>query len=334
MKVSVLGCGRWGSFIAWYLNKIGHEVCIWGRAESRASAALLRTGKNEYLELPDSVVRTTDLRLAAGTAEGIVISISAQQLRPFAASVGQALQAAQAAQGSKPVILCMKGMEQDSGKRLSQVFAEGFGRPVDTAVWLGPGHVQDFLASIPNCMVIDSESEPTKEFFIRRFSSELIRFYYGTDLIGNEIGAAAKNVYGIAAGMLDGLRLSSLKGALMARGAREVSRLIGAMGGNPLSAYGLCHLGDYEATIFSSHSHNRKFGECYITGEAYGALAEGVTTCRAMMRLSAQSGVELPICAAVYAVLFERAEARRTLSELFTRTLKTEFHDSERADRN
>ena len=74
------------------------------------------------------------------------------------------------------------------------------------------------------------------------FSSELIRFYYGSDLIGNEIGAAAKNVVGIAAGLLDGLRLGSLKGALMSRGTREVARLICALGGKELSAYGLCHL--------------------------------------------------------------------------------------------
>ena len=81
-------------------------------------------------------------------------------------------------------------------------------------------------------------------------SSELIRFYYGTDLIGSEVGAAAKNVVGIAAGMLDGLDQSSLKGALMSRGTREIARLIESMGGNGLSAYGLCHLGDYQPPCF------------------------------------------------------------------------------------
>ena len=95
-------------------------------------------------------------------------------------------------------------------------------------------------------------------------SSELIRFYYGTDLIGSEVGAAAKNVVGIAAGMLDGLDQSSLKGALMSRGTREIARLIESMGGNGLSAYGLCHLGDYQATLFSQHSHNRRFGEAFL----------------------------------------------------------------------
>ena len=96
-------------------------------------------------------------------------------------------------------------------------------------------------------MVIDSKDEDLKRRLVAEFSSDLIRYYYGQDLLGNEIGAASKNVIGIAAGMLDGLGLSTLKGALMSRGTREIARLIKAMGGNELSAYGLCHLGDYEA---------------------------------------------------------------------------------------
>ena len=99
-------------------------------------------------------------------------------------------------------------------------------------------------------MVIDSDSEDAKKTLVESFGSDLISFNYGQDLIGNEIGAAAKNVVGIAAGMLDGLGLSTLKGALMARGTREIARLIDALGGNELSAYGLCHLGVYEATLF------------------------------------------------------------------------------------
>src|SRR5699024_596016 len=128
------------------------------------------------------------------------------------------------------------------------------------------------------------------------FSSDLIRFYYGQDLIGNEIGAAAKNVIGIAAGMLDGLHLSTLKGALMSRGTREVARLIQALGGNELSAYGLCHLGDYEATVFSKYSHNRQFGESFVKGEEYTKLAEGYYTVRAMLQMGKNYGVDLPIC--------------------------------------
>ena len=153
----------------------------------------------------------------------------------------------------------------------------------------------------------------------------LIRFYYGTDLIGNEIGAAAKNVIGIAAGMLEGANLSSLKGALMARGTREISALISAMGGNGNSAYGLCHLGDYEATLFSSHSQNLAYGKCKVTNTPYPKLAEGYYTVVALKNLSEKYGVELPICSAVYSILHEDKSPMDILDSLFSRSLKNEF---------
>ena len=119
----------------------------------------------------------------------------------------------------------MKGLEIGTGERLSEIARENLDPSNKVAVWIGPGHVQEFYRGIPNCMVIDSEDEETKRYLVDSFSSDLIRFYYGQDLVGNEVGAAAKNVIGIAAGMLDGLGLSSLKGALMSRGTREVARL-------------------------------------------------------------------------------------------------------------
>lgn len=94
----------------------------------------------------------------------------------------------------KTFVLCMKGIEIGTGKRLSEVASEYIGENNHVAVWIGPGHVQEFYRGIPNCMVIDSEDEMVKRALVEAFSSELIRFYYGQDLIGNEIGAAAKNV--------------------------------------------------------------------------------------------------------------------------------------------
>ena len=131
---------------------------------------------------------------------------------------------------------------------------------------------------------------------------------------------------GIAAGMLDGKGLSSMKGALMARGAREIARLIAAMGGNELSAYGLCHLGDYEATLFSPHSHNRKFGEAVVKGEPYTKLAEGAPTVKALLRLGHEHGVELPICETVNSILYENASADEAFGKLFSRSTKEEFY--------
>lgn len=192
------------------------------------------------------------------------------------------------------------------------------------AVWVGPGHVQDFVRGIPNCMVIAAREMKLTRELVDTFSSPLIRFYYGEDLLGTEIGAASKNVIGLAAGMLDGFGYSSLKGALMARGTHELSRLIEAMGGDRMTVYGLSHLGDYEATLFSPHSNNRRFGEDLITGKPFAKLAEGVYTVEALMDLSREFHVELPICATVYAIIHDHKDPKEQLTQLFLRATKSE----------
>ena len=318
MRVCVIGCGRWGSLITWYLDKIGHDVTLYGRQESARMQAFLTTRKNDLLELPESVALTCDLS-AVKDAQTVIISVNSQGLQHLMDEL-RPLQLK-----DKTFVLCMKGIEIGTGRRLSQIAKENLDSSNRVAVWLGPGHVQEFYRGIPNCMVIDSDDEETKAQLVQAFSGELIRFYYGNDLIGNEVGAAAKNVVGIAAGMLDGAGLSSLKGALMSRGTREVARLIRAMGGSELSAYGLCHLGDYEATVFSRWSHNRQFGESFIRGETYTKLAEGYYTVKAMLELGAQYGVELPICRAVYDILSEKVDPAAVLQDLFARGLKGEF---------
>jgi len=268
--------------------------------------------------LPETVRLETNLKTTL-ESEVIIISVPSQSLRSLMKEIeSHGIR-------NKTFVLCMKGMEITTGKRLTEVMEEYMDGTSEVAVWLGPGHVQEFYRGIPNCMVIDTRDEKVKEMLIESFSSDLIRFYYGNDLIGNEIGGATKNIIGIAAGMLDGLGLSSLKGALMSRGTREISRLIEAMGGNVLSAYGLCHLGDYEATVFSSFSHNRQFGENFVKGEEYSSLAEGYYTVEAIMKISEKHHVDLPICRAVHDVLYSGGNPKETLNGLFIRSQKEEF---------
>ncbi len=321
MKILQIGCGRWGSFLAWYLDKIGHELTIYGRASSENMKRLVSERKNDFLTLPESIKFSYELS-SVNEADTIVISVGSQSLRLLLTELKNTCPRVT----EKNIVLCMKGIEISSGMRLSEIAEEILGHDSRVAVWLGPGHVQEFFAGVPNCMVIDSKSEELKHLLVDSFSSALIRLYYGDDLIGNEIGAATKNVIGIAAGMLDGKGLSSLKGALMARGAREVARLIRAMGGCEHSAYGLCHLGDYEATVFSRFSHNRAFGEAYVLGEKSSGLAEGYYTVCAIMKLSERYSVDMPICSAVYSILYEGKDCSRALDELFERRLKKEFY--------
>lgn len=318
MKITVIGCGRWGSLIAWYLDSIKNNVTLYGRENSEHMQRFILERKNDFLLLPQSVKLSTDLK-DIKEAEIVVISVNSQGLQSLMEEI-KALDIT-----DKIFVLCMKGVEISTGRRLSQVANDNLDFSNDVAVWLGPGHVQEFYNGVPNCMVIDSNNEYVKKMLVDEFSSELIRFYYGQDLIGNEIGGAAKNVIGIAAGMLDGVNLSTLKGALMSRGTREVARLIKAMGGNELSAYGLCHLGDYEATVFSKFSHNRQFGEAFIMGKTFDNLAEGYYTVKAMLNLGKNYGVDLPICTAVYEILYKNKNPKLVLNELFTRSIKSEF---------
>jgi glycerol-3-phosphate dehydrogenase (NAD(P)+) len=320
MKISVLGTGRWGSCIAWYLDRIGNEVVSRGLESAPDFQALYKNHKNDYLTFPESIEVTSDLEYAVNRAQVIIISISSQHLRSYMQEISKYNL------DGKIFVLCMKGVDVETGKRLSEVMAEFVDESkTPVAVWVGPGHPQDYVRGIPNCMVIDSKNDEVKRKLVKEFSSDLIRFYIGTDLIGSEIGAAAKNVVGIAAGFLDGLNMTSLKGALMSRGTREIGRLIKACGGNEMSAYGLCHLGDYEATLFSKWSHNRKYGEDLALGKKFEKLAEGVMTSKALKILGDRYNVDLPIVTGVYNVLFEDKEIKDELGKLFMRGVKEEF---------
>lgn len=319
MKIGVVGCGRWGSCLAWYTaTQCGHSVTLYGRKTSAAMQQLQKTRSNGLLILPEAVRLSTDLGQTVATTQVLIISIGAQGLRSFL----HELSAFDCT--GKTLVLCMKGVETGTGLRLTQVVRRFFPK-VDLGIWVGPGHVQDFVRGVPNCMVIDSDDPAVQEYLVKTFSSRLIRFYLGEDLIGNEVGAAAKNVVGIAAGMLDGLDKTALKGALMSRGTREIARLIHAMGGHERTAYGLAHLGDYEATLFSAYSHNRQFGENFVRGLPYEKLAEGAATVTALLKLGERYHVELPICSAVDRVIHDGEDPDKALSDLFLRRIKSEF---------
>lgn len=317
-NILVVGCGRWATFLAWYCDRIGHNTAIWGRKGSQKLAQLKAEGCNEYVKINKNMLLFDDLEEALDGRDIVIISIASQQLRTF-------LKSYDLSKFKGKVLLCMKGLESATGKRLSEVAIEEGVAKENVAVWLGPGHIQEFVKGVPNCMTIDSHNKDLTRRLVTIFDSDLIRFYYGADIVGNEIGGAMKNVIGIAAGMLDGLGYSTLKGPLMARGVCEVSRLISAMGGNDKTAYGLAHLGDYETTLFSPHSNNRKFGEDFIKGNEFKKLSEGVETTNAVIELANKLGIEMPITQCVFNILFKNSSPAMELSVLFKRGKKEEF---------
>lgn len=316
-SISVIGCGRWGGFLGYYCAKyLKSDVLFLGVPQDPAYQSLVKSGNNGYCQMPPNVRLTTDMGECLKN-DFIIVSIGCQGFR------GLCRQMASYDLKNKTFLLAMKGLEEKTSTRMSQVFHQEIHEPTaQVACLMGPGHVQDYLKEIPSCVVIDSEKEQTTKEIAQYLSSSLIRTYYGTDLIGNEVGAAMKNVIGLAAGILDGLSWSGLKGALMARAPVEVGRLIQYFGGNPKSAFGLAHLGDYEATLFSPHSHNRAYGESLVKGPLFDKLAEGVPTLAAVYEL--RDKVDMPICQALYEVVYNHKDPRTEINRLFERPNKAE----------
>ncbi len=295
----------------------------WEPGDAPGFRELQKTGKNKYIELPDNIRLTTDIK-EVFACDLITVAVPSQEFRKLASELSEG------DLSGSDIILCMKGIEKVTGLRLSEIADQEGLNPRSLSVWVGPGHPQQFIAGVPSCMIIASASDDNAIRISRLMGSDLIRFYWTRDMIGCEVGAAAKNVIGIAAGILDGLNLSGLKGALMARAPQEVARLVAAMGGDWRSVYGLSHLGDYEATLFSPFSHNRIFGETFACGTAEGisGLAEGVDTSYAIMTLADRYGVDMPITWTVRRILDGDCPVMDAIGELFSRPEKEEFPES------
>jgi len=283
---------------------------------------LQKTRKNKYLELPSDVRLTSNLDEVSGS-DMIIVTVPAQKFRVLCGRLREI------DISETDLVLCMKGIEKGTGMRLTEIAADEGLKPRSISIWVGPGHPQQFVAGVPSCMIIASRDERDSMRISSLLSSDLIRFYRSRDVIGCEVGAATKNVIGIAAGMLDGLNLSGLKGALIARAPQEVARLVASMGGDWRSVYGLSHLGDYEATLFSPYSHNRMYGEAVAREARWESLqlAEGVDTAAAVMLLADRNDVEMPIIGTVRKVINNEIPAKEAIGELFSRPEKEEFTD-------
>ena len=325
--ISILGCGRWASFHAWYQCKmLGNRVLMWGRdyENDNTYSKLVASRKNDYMEFSDEIELTSDLNQALAS-DIIIIAIVAKGMQQLSKLIGETLSGTSQ---PKTFVLCMKGIDEDTLEPLSQTLRKQLDtRNVANAnicVWVGPGHTKDFLAGQAGVMIIDGENKKISAEIAKLLSSKVLKLYVGDDMLGAEVGAACKNVLGLAAGMLDGLELTTLKGGLMARGLWEVSNLITAMGGNRLTAYGLSCLGDFEATMFSKNSHNRLYGETLTRARVKDALietmptAEGVQTAKAIVKLAKQYNVRMPICNLVHQIIHEGLDAKTGLQGQFT----------------
>ena len=180
-NISVIGCGRWGGFLGYYCAKyLKSNVLFLGVPQDPAYQSLVKTGNNGYCQMPKNVSLTTDMAECLKN-DFIIVSIGCQAFR------GLCRQMAQYDLKGKTFLLAMKGLEEKTSARMSQIFHQEIHEPTaQVACLMGPGHVQDYLKEIPSCVVIDSENQDTTQEIAQFMNSHLIRTYYGSDLIGNE----------------------------------------------------------------------------------------------------------------------------------------------------
>ena len=270
MKVAVVGAGSWGPAFAGVMEGRGHEVTLAGR------------------DAPE--------RPEVATAELVCVAVPSRAFREVAASLP----------GSAPVIILTKGLDPETGKRLSQVVE---GR--EALALSGPNHAEEIAQGLPAAAVLASTNEALATELQHEIHSVRFRVYVNTDLVGVELCAAAKNVIALAAGAVDGLEAGdNAKAALITRGLAEMARLGEACGARPETFSGMAGMGDLMVTCWSRHGRNRRAGELIARGASpdeaaaeIGQVVEGLTTAPVLRELARRNGVELPITEAVCQVL-------------------------------
>jgi len=338
-RVAVLGDGQMGLVCAGVLSQtLGGTlreplVRLWGH-EARPVESLAQTRKSPRLpgfELAEQVLVSTDARTVLEDADLIVAAIPTQYLRSVLTRMRSWTPA------GVGVVSVSKGVENGSLLRPTQVIADSLDenserarRPL--AVLSGPTIAPELARCLPATMIAASSDAEFAEGLQKLFTTNWLRIYTGSDPLGVELAGATKNVIAIAAGILDGLQAGyNAKSALLARGLAEIARLGAAMGARSETFFGLAGVGDLATTCFSPEGRNRSCGEALGKGEPLSqylartdSVVEGVATTRAVMDLAKKRGVEMPITAAVYAVLYEGLDPIDAISRLMSRELKAE----------
>ncbi len=322
--VSVLGAGAWGTALANVAARAGHEVRLWGR-DASAMAALARTRENPHLPgviLDAAVTPQSDLARAAN-ADLLLAVVPAQATRELATRL-QGLVAP-----GTPIVLCSKGIERDTGLFMSEVLAQTL-PDNPAAVLSGPSFAADVSRGLPTAVTLAAEDEALAKAIAGALSAPSFRLYHSSDVIGAEIGGAAKNVLAIACGIAAGRGLGASAGAaLVARGFAELSRFGRSYGARPDTLMGLSGLGDLVLTCSSTQSRNFSFGHAIGRGETpeqamQGKLAEGAFTATVLAKLAKARGVDMPIAQSVEAIVAGRIGVDAAVEALLARPSKAE----------
>ena len=324
-SIAVLGAGAWGTALALAALAAGRRTSLWVR-EDDVLESVRRTRENPFLPgitLPNDLAATDDLSQAA-QADALLLAVPAQVLHGFAAKLAPHL-----APGT-PVVICAKGIEKNSGRLIHETLCDAIPDCL-AAILSGPSFARDVARGLPTAVTIAANAELAGRLQAA-LGSMSFRPYASDDIVGVALGGAAKNVYAIACGVVEGMGLGeNARAALLARSFAELARLGEALGARRETLVGLSGLGDLVLTATSKSSRNFSFGAELGAGKSVAdlsapgkPLAEGVDTAPALVRRARTIGVELPIAEAMADLLSGALPPGEAMMRLMSRKLKQE----------
>ncbi|MCC7305371.1 MAG: NAD(P)-dependent glycerol-3-phosphate dehydrogenase [Alphaproteobacteria bacterium] len=324
--IGIIGGGAWGTALAQVLSRGGKSVLLWAREPEVVSAINARHENPVFLpgiKLDENLTATGDIKKVA-QKDILLLVVPTQFLRTTLGELKNDI-------GPKPVVICCKGVELNTGLLPSEI-AENFIPKAQIAILTGPTFAAESAAGFPFAVTLAAQDLKFAANVRDRLAVKNFRLYAADDMTGAQLGAALKNVIAIACGIVHGKKLGeNARAAIIARGLAEIARLTEAMGGNRETLMGLCGIGDLTLTCSSMQSRNFSLGAAIGEGQSADeilgsrkSVTEGVYPAGAALELAGRYGVELPITSAVYKCIEKDMPVDSVIEELLNRPAKEE----------
>jgi glycerol-3-phosphate dehydrogenase (NAD(P)+) len=326
--ISIIGDGGWGTTLAIILSKKGYVVTLWGAFSDYVKILRAKRINTKFLpgiRIPSGINITTSLDEAIDNQQLVVLAVPSQYMRSIVSRL------AVYKRTDRIFVSVTKGIENKTLLRMSELIYELLG-DVRLSVLSGPTIAHEAAEGTPTTIVASSRDMSLAKEVQAVFMTDKFRVYTNNDVVGVELGGSLKNIIAIAAGISDALSFgTNTKAALLTRGLVEMARLGQALGAKGETFYGLSGLGDLATTCISPFSRNRRFGEAIGKGKVLKdalkmseMVVEGVATTESAHELSKKRGIEMPITAEIYKVLYEKKNPRTAVHDLMTRSPKEE----------